>query len=46
MDGLAQSNIEGIVAPHGGFTDPNTPANAPPRESIEVRMVVFFPPGV
>ena len=31
---------------HGGFTDPNTPADAPPRESIEVRMAVFFPPGV
>jgi hypothetical protein len=30
---------------HGGFTDPNTPENAPPRESIEVRMAVFFPPG-
>jgi hypothetical protein len=30
---------------HGGFTDPQTPANAPPRESIEVRMVVFFPPA-
>ncbi len=30
---------------HGGFTDPATPPDAPPRESIEVRMVVFFPPG-
>ncbi|MGH7095051.1 MAG: CmcJ/NvfI family oxidoreductase [Stellaceae bacterium] len=30
---------------HGGFTDPTTPPSAPPRESIEVRMVVFFPPG-
>src|ERR1700746_2562621 len=30
---------------HPGFDDPETPANAPPRESIEVRTVVFFPPG-
>lgn len=30
---------------HGGFTDPTTPLDAPPRESIEVRMVAFFPPG-
>ena len=30
---------------HTGFDDPETPANAPPRESIEVRTVVFFPPG-
>jgi hypothetical protein len=27
---------------HGAFDDPNTPANAPPRESIEVRTLVFF----
>ena len=31
---------------HTGFDDPETPADAPPRESIEVRMLVFFPPGV
>ena len=30
---------------HTGFDDPETPADAPPRESIEVRTVVFFPPG-
>jgi hypothetical protein len=28
-----------------GFDDPETPADAPPRESIEVRMLVFFPPA-
>lgn len=27
---------------HGAFDDPQTPADAPPRESIEVRMLVFF----
>jgi hypothetical protein len=27
---------------HGAFDDPETPANAPPRESIEVRTLVFF----
>ena len=29
---------------HTGFDDPNTPTNAPPRESLEVRTLVFFPP--
>lgn len=28
-------------APHSAFTDPNTPADAPPRESIEIRSLVF-----
>ena len=27
---------------HGAFNDPQTPADAPPRESIEVRTLVFF----
>lgn len=27
---------------HGAFDDPQTPAAAPPRESIEVRALVFF----
>ena len=27
---------------HGAFDDPSTPADAPPRESIEVRLLVFF----
>ncbi len=30
-------------APHSSFTDPGTPKNAPPRESIELRTLVFFP---
>jgi len=27
---------------HGAFDDPQTPSDAPPRESIEVRTLVFF----
>jgi len=30
---------------HTGFDDPETREEAPPRESIEVRTLVFFPPG-
>jgi hypothetical protein len=30
---------------HTGFDDPTSPPDAPPRESLEVRMVVFYPPG-
>ena len=29
---------------HTGFDDPQTPPDAPPRESLEVRTLVFFPP--
>jgi hypothetical protein len=29
--------------PHTSFTDPTTPADAPPRESIELRTLVFHP---
>ena len=28
--------------PHSAFDDPTTPADAPPRESIETRVVAFF----
>jgi hypothetical protein len=28
-------------APHTAFVDPTTPTDAPPRESFEVRMLVF-----
>ncbi len=31
--------------PHTGFDDPTTPPTALPRESIEVRALVFFRPG-
>jgi hypothetical protein len=30
-------------APHTAFTDPTTPADTPPRESIELRTLVFHP---
>jgi len=30
---------------HTGFDDPTSPPDAPPRESLEVRTLVFFPPG-
>jgi hypothetical protein len=33
------------LAAHTAFVNPAAPADAPPRESIEVRTVVFFPPG-
>ncbi|KAI9004991.1 hypothetical protein DFJ74DRAFT_612543, partial [Hyaloraphidium curvatum] len=29
-------------APHGAFRDPQAPEDAPPRESLEVRVLVFF----
>jgi hypothetical protein len=28
--------------PHSAFVDPTTPADAPPRESIELRTIAFF----
>jgi hypothetical protein len=30
---------------HTGFDDPTSPPDAPPRESLEVRTLVFFSPG-
>ena len=30
---------------HTGFDDPTSPPDAPRRESLEVRMLVFYPPG-
>jgi hypothetical protein len=30
---------------HSSFNDPNTPAGAPPRQSIEARTLAFFAPG-
>jgi hypothetical protein len=37
------SSIDGRArfAPHSAFADPSTPPNAPPRESIELRTLVF-----
>lgn len=31
--------------PHTAFEDPTTPSGAPPRESIETRVLAFFPLG-
>ncbi len=31
-----------IFTPHGAFNHPDTPANAPPRESIEIRTLVII----
>ncbi|MFT4564332.1 MAG: hypothetical protein ACI9BW_004095 [Gammaproteobacteria bacterium] len=31
-----------MTVPHTGFSDPSAPASAPPRKSIEVRVVAFF----
>jgi hypothetical protein len=30
---------------HAAFEDPNSPPDAPPRESIEIRTLAFFPPS-
>ena len=35
----------GRFSAHTGFDDPTSPPDAPPRESLEVRTLVFFPPG-
>jgi hypothetical protein len=42
------SRIDGRArfAPHSAFADPTTPPNAPPRESIELRTLVFHTKGV
>jgi len=37
------SSVRGGRVPHSAFVDPRTPANAPGRESIEVRTLVFGP---
>ena len=29
---------------HSAFDDPTAPGGVPPRESIEIRTLVFFPP--
>jgi hypothetical protein len=42
------SALEGAArfSAHTGFDDPTSPPNAPPRESLEVRTLVFYPPEV
>ena len=41
-DSLADGRAR--FTPHTAFIDPSTPENAPPRESIETRVLAFFPP--
>jgi hypothetical protein len=38
-----RTDIPARFMPHTSFTDPTTPADAPPRESIELRTLVFHP---
>jgi hypothetical protein len=38
-----RTDIAARFMPHTSFTDPTTPADARPRESIEVRTLVFHP---
>jgi hypothetical protein len=35
------TSVPARFTPHSAFIDPTTPADAPPRESIEVRTLVF-----
>jgi hypothetical protein len=37
--------VSARFTPHSAFVDPTTPADAAPRESIEVRTLVFHRPG-
>jgi hypothetical protein len=37
----SERDVARFVA-HTAFEDPTTPADAPPRESIEIRTVAFF----
>ncbi|KDR70146.1 hypothetical protein GALMADRAFT_254991 [Galerina marginata CBS 339.88] len=37
-----QDGSVAIFTPHTGFNDPSTPAGTPPRESIELRALVFY----
>lgn len=37
------TGVPARYTPHSAFSDPTAPADAPPRESIEVRTLVFHP---
>jgi hypothetical protein len=37
------TDVRARLAPHTAFDDPTAPADAPPRESIELRAFVFYP---
>ena len=36
-----KTDVPARFTPHSAFIDPTAPADAPPRESIEVRTLVF-----
>jgi hypothetical protein len=38
-----RTDVPARFMPHTSFTDPTTPPNALPRESIELRTLVFNP---
>ena len=38
-----RTDVRARFMPHSAFTDPTTPRDAPPRESIELRTLVFHP---
>jgi hypothetical protein len=40
----SQTDGSARFTPHASFVDPTSPANAPPRQSIEVRTFAFFAP--
>lgn len=40
----SKDDVRARYTAHGAFDDPTTPAEAPARESIEARTIVFFPP--
>ncbi|KAG5646559.1 hypothetical protein DXG03_002862 [Asterophora parasitica] len=41
FDSLQDDGVA-VFTPHTGFQDPKTPEGAPPRESIELRALVFY----
>ncbi|KAJ6262310.1 hypothetical protein Dda_3117 [Drechslerella dactyloides] len=41
-EGLKEGSDVAVMAPHTAFDDPATPADAPKRQSIEVRCLLFY----
>ncbi|EPS43934.1 hypothetical protein H072_2138 [Dactylellina haptotyla CBS 200.50] len=41
-EGLKEDSGIALLTPHTAFEDPNTPADSPARQSIEVRCLVFY----
>ena len=39
----SDTTLKGRLTFHTAFSDPNAPADAPTRQSIEVRAIAFFP---